>query len=125
MAPAKICFACVKNAGRSQMSCHWFNALVDPESATAVSAGSAPADHVQPEVVEAMKEVGIDVSGAVPAKLTRDVVASVTAVVTMGCGEACPYVPGVEVIAWQIPDPHGGGLPAVREIRDDLRRRVG
>lgn len=126
MAPVAVCFACVKNAGRSQMSAGFFNELVDPACAIAVSAGSAPADAVQPEAVAAMADAGIDISACRPKRLTAELLrdAGVTLVVTMGCGDKCPYVPGVEIIDWKIPDPHGQGTGAVHAIRDTIRGRV-
>lgn len=125
-APIVVCFACVKNAGRSQMAAAFCNELVDPGSARAVSAGSAPAERVQPEVVAAMADVGIDLSGCRPARLTAELLreAGASLVVTMGCGDHCPYVPGVEVVGWQVADPHGQPAGAVRAIRDAVRARV-
>jgi len=117
-----------QNAGRSQISAYTFNALVDPSSATAISAGSRPAEHVHEEVKVAMAEAGHDLSGAVPQKLTRELLeaSGTTHCVLMGCGDACPMVPGrnIEIIEWKVPDPHGAGLEAVREIRDGLRERI-
>ena len=119
-----VLFACVHNAGRSQMAAGFFNSLADPRVAHAFSAGTQPADHVHPEVLQVMREVGIDLSGATPALLTDAVAAGVQVLVTMGCGETCPFVPGVERIEWDIPDPKGQPLERVRAIRDDLRARV-
>ena len=117
-------FACVHNAGRSLMAAAWFNALADPRRARAVSAGTQPADRVHPEVVEAMREAGIDVSDARPRRLTDTVAAGAALLVTMGCGEACPVVPGLRRDDWPVPDPKGQALERVRAIRDDVRRRV-
>jgi arsenate reductase len=120
----RVVFACVHNAGRSQMAAAFFNAMADPARATAVSAGTAPAARVHPEVVEVMREVGIDLAGAVPRRLTDDLVARAALLVTMGCGEACPLVPGLERAEWDLPDPKGQPVDVVRAIRDDVRRRV-
>jgi len=119
-----VIFACVHNAGRSLMAAAWFNALADPRRARAVSAGTQPADRVHPEVVEAMREAGIDVSDARPRRLTDTVAAGAALLVTMGCGEACPVVPGLRRDDWPVPDPKGQALERVRAIRDDVRRRV-
>ena len=117
-------FACVHNAGRSQMAAGWFNALADPASARAVSAGTQPAERVQAEVLAAMDEVGIDLSSARPQLLTEQLAKSATLLVTMGCGESCPVVPGVERQDWPLADPKGQSLQRVREIREEIRRRV-
>jgi arsenate reductase len=120
----RIIFACVHNAGRSQMAAAWFNRIADPAKATAISAGTEPADHVHPAVVEAMKEKGSDLSKAQPQKLTTELASGSTFLVTMGCGESCPYVPGVPVIDWPLPDPKGQGIESVRAIRDEVESRV-
>jgi len=119
-----VLFACVHNAGRSQMAAGFFNALADPAQAHGISAGTQPADHVHPEVLQVMREGGIDLGGATPALLTDAVATGVQVLVTMGCGETCPFVPGVERIEWDISDPKGQPLERVRAIRDDLRARV-
>ena len=119
-----ILFACVHNAGRSQMAAAWLNALADPEKARAISAGTEPASRVHPEVVEAMKEVGIDVSREKPQFLSDAVAATASVLITMGCGEVCPVVPGLRRDDWPIEDPKGKPLAQVRQIRDGLRRRV-
>jgi arsenate reductase len=124
MARHTVLFACVHNAGRSQMAAAVLNALADPALATAVSAGTRPGTAVHPEVVEAMREVGIDLSQAVPRLLTADLAAGATMLITMGCGEECPYVPGVERNDWALPDPKGRPLAEVRVIRDAIRERV-
>lgn len=120
----QVIFACVHNAGRSQMAAAFFNALADPKRVRAVSAGTEPADRVHPEVVTVMREAGIDVSGAKPARLTDDLAGASRLLVTMGCGEACPFVPGLKRDDWPIEDPKGKSLDRVRQIRDEVRRRV-
>ena len=119
-----VIFACVHNAGRSQMAAAFFNQLADPARARALSAGTQPGPRVHPEVVHAMREVGIDVSGATPQRLTAELAAGAGHLVTMGCGDECPYVPGVKVQDWPLEDPKGKPVEKVREIRDDVRRRV-
>jgi arsenate reductase len=119
-----VLFACVHNAGRSQMAAAWFNKLTDPAKARAVSAGTEPGPRVHAEVVAAMREVGIDLGTAAPRKLTDDLAAHADMLVTMGCGEACPAVPGVELDDWPLDDPKGQPIERVREIRDDVARRV-
>jgi arsenate reductase (thioredoxin) len=120
----KILFACVHNAGRSQMAAAWFAALADPAKARAVSAGTDPGTRVHPEVVAAMREAGIDLSGAVPRRLTAELAADAALLVTMGCGDACPHVPGLRKIDWPLADPKGKPLDEVRAIRDEIRERV-
>lgn len=119
-----VIFACVHNAGRSQMAAAFFNQLADPASAVAVSAGTAPAARVHPEVVVVMEEAGVDLRGATPRQLTADLAAQADLLVTMGCGDACPYVPGLRTDDWPLPDPKGQPPERVREIRDEIRRRV-
>jgi arsenate reductase len=121
---AQVVFACVHNAGRSQMAAAFFNALADPRRACAVSAGTEPADRVHPEVVTVMKEAGLDVSEAKPSRLTDELAGASRLLVTMGCGEACPFVPGLERNDWPIEDPKAKPLERVRQIRDEVRRRV-
>jgi len=120
----KVIFACVHSAGRSQMAAAFFNRLVPPDQARAVSAGTEPAERVHPEVVDAMREVGYDLSAARPSLLTPEKAASATLLVTMGCGEACPYVPGLRREDWALDDPKGRDPNEVRRIRDDIRARV-
>ena len=120
----KVIFACVHNAGRSQMSAAFFNHFADPSRVRAVSAGTRPAAHVHPEVVAVMSEAGIDLSAARPQRLTAELAQDAHLLVTMGCGDECPYVPGLERDDWPLPDPRGQATSAVREIRDDIRRRV-
>ncbi len=120
----RVIFACVHNAGRSQMAAAFFNSLADPRKARAVSAGTQPGERVHPEVAAVMKEVGIDLSGAKPQRLTDELARGASHLVTMGCGEQCPYVPGVVRDDWPLPDPKGQPLDRVREIRDEVRSRV-
>jgi len=120
----KVIFACVHNAGRSQMAAAFFNAVADPEVARAISAGTAPGERVHPVVVEAMREVGIDLGGARPQRLTDEVAEGAQALITMGCGEACPAVAGVLREDWPLEDPKGQALARVREIRGEIERRV-
>ncbi len=120
-----VVFACVHNAGRSQMAAAWLNELADPSKARAVSAGTEPGTSVHPLVVEAMREVGIDLEHARPQLLTSALLADATHLVTMGCGEACPVAPRrVHRLDWPLEDPKGKSLERVREIRDDIRARV-
>ena len=119
-----VLFACVHNAGRSQMAAAFFNALADPARARALSAGTAPGQRVHPEVVAAMREVGIDLSRAQPRLLTDELAAGAHLLVTMGCGEACPVVPGLRREDWPLPDPKTQPMEAVRVIRDGIRERV-
>ena len=121
---AKVIFACVHNAGRSQMARAWFERLADPALAVAVSAGTEPADRVHPIVVEAMDERGIDLRAVHPQRLTSELARDAALLVTMGCGEACPYVPGLAVVDWPLRDPKGQGIASVREIRDEIEKRV-
>jgi len=123
-APAKVIFACVHNAGRSQMAAAFFEALADPRRAQATSAGTRPGDLVHPEVVEAMREAGIDLSTAAPQRLTAEVAKGATDLITMGCGEDCPALPGARREDWPIEDPKGLPLDRVRAIREEIRARV-
>jgi arsenate reductase len=119
-----VIFACVHNAGRSQMAAAFLNELADPALARAVSAGTQPGERVHPEVVDAMRERGIDLSMAVPRLLTDALASSAELLVTMGCGEACPLVPGLARDDWPLPDPKGQTPERVREIRDEIHTRV-
>jgi arsenate reductase len=119
-----VIFACVHNAGRSQMAAAWFDALADSAKARAVSAGTQPGTRVHPEVLEAMREVGIDLTDRKPQKLTDDLAKSAQMLVTMGCGEQCPVVPGLQREDWPLEDPKGKALERVREIREEVRERV-
>jgi len=118
----KVIFACVHNAGRSQMAAAWFNHLA--QGGRAISAGTDPAGCVHPEVLEVMNEAGIDLSLARPQKLTEDLARGADLLVTMGCGANCPYVPGLLVEDWPLEDPKGKSTERVREIRDEIRGRV-
>lgn len=119
-----VIFACVQNAGRSQMAAAFFNALTDPAKARAVSAGTKPAAQVHPEVMAVMQEAGIDLSNAIPQKLTAELARDAAWLITMGCGEDCPVVPGARREDWPLPDPHGREMEAVRSIRDAIRAKV-
>ncbi|WP_163994420.1 arsenate reductase ArsC [Pyxidicoccus caerfyrddinensis] len=119
-----VIFACVHNAGRSQMAAAFFNALADPEKARAVSAGTQPGERVHPEVQAAMAEVGIDLSGARPQRLTDELARDARWLITMGCGEACPYVPGLKREDWPLEDPKGKPVEHVRKIRDEVASRI-
>lgn len=120
---AGVLFVCLHNAGRSQMS----QALFERASAgrhNALSAGTTPAEHVHPEVVEVMRELGIDLSDRQPQRLTRELAEQADLIVTMGCGDECPYTPGKRYIDWDLPDPKGRPISEVRNTRDDIARRV-
>jgi arsenate reductase len=119
-----ILFACVHNAGRSQMAAAWLNRLADPAKARGVSAGTAPGARVHPEVLATMNEVGIDLSREAPKLLTDALARTAALLVTMGCGDACPVVPGLRREDWPLEDPKGKPLERVREIRDEVRARV-
>ena len=106
------------------MAAAWFNRIADPSKARAISAGTQPANQVHPVVVEVMMEKDIDLSKAEPKKLTLDLARGASFLVTMGCGEECPYIPVVPVLDWPLPDPKGQEIAAVREIRDEIERRV-
>jgi arsenate reductase (thioredoxin) len=120
----RVVFACVHNAGRSQMAAAFFNHMADPAQAAALSAGTEPGPRVHPEVLATMKELGIDLSAATPRLLTAELAADARYLITMGCGDKCPVVPGVKVLDWPLEDPKGKPVERVREIRDDVRRRV-
>ncbi len=118
-----VLFVCVHNAGRSQMAAGWLQHLAG-DRVEVLSAGSEPADAVNPAAVAAMAEVGIDIAAARPKVLTTSAVQESDVVVTMGCGDACPYFPGKRYEDWVLDDPAGQGIEAVRPIRDEIRRRV-
>ena len=120
---ATALFVCLHNAGRSQMSAALFERAAGGRH-RALSAGTTPAERVHPEVVEVMREVGIDLSGRTPVKLTRELAEQADVVVTMGCGDECPYVPGTRYVDWELEDPKGRPIDEVRATRDDIARRV-
>jgi arsenate reductase (thioredoxin) len=120
----KVIFACVHNAGRSQMAAAFFNQLADPQKAQALSAGTEPGERVHPEVQAVMQELGIDLSRAKPKKLTEDLARNANLLITMGCGDKCPYVPGLRRDDWPLRDPKGLPIEDVRAIRDDVQQRV-
>lgn len=120
----KVIFACVHNAGRSQMAAAFFNQSADPNKAQAISAGTQPAEKVHDCVLTAMKQVGIDLSDTKPQLLTDDLAKDASLLVTMGCGEACPFVPGLKRDDWPLPDPKGKSDNEVCEIRDEIKIRV-
>lgn len=119
-----VIFACVHNAGRSQMAAAFFNQLADPLKARAISAGTQPGLRVHPEVLEVMREVGIDLSDARPQRLTDELAREAQLLVTMGCGDKCPYVPGLRRDDWPLRDPKGLPIEDVRTVRNDIRSRV-
>jgi arsenate reductase len=119
-----VLFACVHNAGRSQMAAALFTLEADPARARAVSAGTQPGERVHPVVVEAMKELGIDLSEVRPRLLTEELARSVSLLVTMGCGEACPAIPGLRREDWPLEDPKNRPIEEVRRIRDGIRDRI-
>ena len=120
----KVIFACVHNAGRSQMAAAFFNQLADPQRASAISAGTEPGIRVHPEVLTVMQEAGLDLSAAKPQKLTPELARNAQLLITMGCGDKCPYVPGLRRDDWPLRDPKGLPLEEVRLIRDEIRDRV-
>ncbi len=118
-----VLFVCVHNAGRSQMAAGYLRAL-SGDAVEVRSAGSLPGDRVNPAAIEAMAEVGIDISDQRPKVLTPDAVEASDVVITMGCGDACPVLPGTRYLDWALEDPAGKGVAAVRPIRDEIERRV-
>ncbi|WP_432840432.1 arsenate reductase ArsC [Dactylosporangium sp. CA-092794] len=125
MSPTKptVLFVCVHNAGRSQMAAGWLRHLAG-DTVEVRSAGSEPADRINPVAVEAMREVGIDITANTPRKLDWDTAESSDVLITMGCGDVCPVFPGKRYLDWQLDDPAGQSIEAVRPIRDEIRRRV-
>ena len=121
---AKVLFACIHNAGRSQMAAALFNLRADPRKARALSAGTEPGARVHPEVVTAMRELDVDLAGAQPQKLTDELAGTVNVLITMGCGEACPFIPGLERRDWPLEDPKGKPIERVRQIRDEVDQRI-
>ena len=120
----KVIFACVHNAGRSQMAGAFFNELVDRSKAEAISAGTEPGERIHPEVLTVMQEIGIDLSNAKPQRLTQELANEAQLLVTMGCGDKCPYVPGLRRDDWPLRDPKGLPAADVRSIRDEVKARV-
>jgi arsenate reductase (thioredoxin) len=120
---AHVLFVCLQNAGRSQMSEALFELAADGRH-TAASAGTRPADRVHPQVVEAMRELDVDLAGRTPRALDRELAERADVVVTMGCGDECPYIPGKRYLDWELEDPAGQPLERVRTIRDDIAGRV-
>ena len=118
-----VLFVCRQNAGRSQMSAALFDRAAEGRH-RALSAGTTPAEHVHPEVVQVMRELDIDLADRVPRKLNRALAEQADIVVTMGCGDQCPYIPGKRYIDWDLPDPQGQPLAEVRATRDEIARRV-
>jgi arsenate reductase (thioredoxin) len=120
---ARVLFVCLHNAGRSQMSEALFTRAADGRH-TAASAGTAPAERVHPEVVEVMREIGMDLADRTPQKLDREAAGRADVVVTMGCGDECAFIPGKRYIDWDLPDPSGRPVDEVRQTRDEIARRV-
>jgi arsenate reductase len=123
MTKPTVLFVCVHNAGRSQMAAGWLRHLAG-DAVEVRSAGSAPAERINPVAVEAMHEVGIDITGSIPTRLEYEVAEDSDVIVTMGCGDACPVFPGKRYEDWELDDPAGQGIDAVRPIRDEIRTRV-
>ena len=123
MSTPSVLFVCVHNAGRSQMAAGWLRHLAG-DAVEVRSAGSVPGDQVNPAAVAAMAEVGIDISDQRPKVLTTDAVEASDVVITMGCGDACPIFPGKRYLDWELADPAGQGVEAVRPIRDDIELRI-
>ncbi len=119
-----VLFACVHNAGRSQMANALFNALADPAKARGISAGTQPGEHVHPMVATAMQELGIDLREVRPQRLTDQLARQADLLITMGCGEACPVIPGLRREDWPLEDPKNKPIERVREIREDIRGRI-
>jgi arsenate reductase (thioredoxin) len=119
-----VIFACIHNAGRSQMAAAYLNKLANSAKARALSAGTRPGDRVHPYVVQVMQEDGIDLRGARPQKLTPELAGGAQLLITMGCGDECPYVPGLRRDDWPLEDPKGQPIERVRAIRDEIRARV-
>ena len=119
-----VIFACVHNAGRSQMAAAFLSEMGDPAQVRALSAGTRPGDRVHPEVVAVMREVGIDLAGKRPQPLTAELARDASLLITMGCGDECPYVPGLDREDWPLRDPRHRPIEEVRAIRDEVRGRV-
>ncbi len=123
MSKPSVLFVCVHNAGRSQMAAGWLRHLAG-DTVEVRSAGSAPRDQINPVAVEAMREVGIDITGAIPQRLETETVRESDVIVTMGCGDACPIFPGKRYEDWELTDPAGQPIEVVRRVRDEIRGRV-
>ena len=123
MSKPSVLFVCVHNAGRSQMAAGWLRQLAG-DAVEVRSAGSEPKDQINPVAVEAMREVGIDITGAVPQLLETEAVRESDVIVTMGCGDACPIFPGKRYEDWELTDPAGQPIEVVRQVRDEIRSRV-
>ncbi len=121
---SRVLFVCLQNAGRSQISRAIFQREVADGRHSSLSAGTTPAARIHPEVSEAMAEIGIDLTGAAPTRLTRDLAEWADVVVTMGCGDSCPFIPGKRYVDWQLEDPAGGSVEQVRQIRDEIADRI-
>jgi arsenate reductase (thioredoxin) len=119
-----VLFACVHNAGRSQIAAAWFNLLADRTKAQALSAGTDPGPRVHPEVVTVMRECGVELADARTSRLTEELAGQAQMLITMGCGDQCPLVPGLKRDDWPLEDPKGKPIARVREIRDEIRERV-
>ena len=119
-----VIFACIHNAGRSQMAAAFFNQLVDLRKAQATSAGTEPGERIHPEVQAVMQEIGIDLSGAKPQRLTKELTNDAQLLITMGCGDSCPYLPGLRRDDWPLRDPKGLPIHEVRVIREEVKARV-
>ena len=120
----KVIFGCIHSAGRSQMSAAFFNQFADPKRALAISGGTQPVEHVHPVVVEAMLEKGLDLRSARPQKLTPELAKDADILITMGCGDDCPYVPGLRRDDWPLPDPKDQSIDSVRQICEEIRKPV-
>ena len=120
----KVLYVCVHNSGRSQMAAAFFRQMADPARADAVSAGTQPGERVHPVVVDVMRESGLDISRNQPQRLTNELVRDATLLITMGCGDECPYVPGLQRDDWPLPDPKNRPVDEVRQVRDEIRARV-
>jgi arsenate reductase (thioredoxin) len=120
----RVIFACVHNAGRSQMAAAFLSQMGDPARVEAASAGTQPGERVHPAVVDVMREVGVDLSAKRPQRLTEELARGASLLITMGCGDECPYVPGLQRDDWPLPDPKNLPISEVRTIRDEIRSRV-
>jgi arsenate reductase len=120
----RVIFACVHNAGRSQMAAAFLSQMADPARVEAASAGTQPGERVHPAVVDVMQEVGVDLTARRPQRLTEELARGASLLITMGCGDECPYVPGLQRDDWPLPDPKNLPISEVRAIRDEIRSRV-